>query len=126
MDIHKNARLTPRGRERMVSLVRGGQTPQAVSAAVGVCPRTVRKWIDRYNSEGLAGLRIAARGPGGSIDHPHSLSSNVLKRYAAFERSTRKERLDLCMRSLPSTRSEATTSPTRCHARWAHRSSLRA
>jgi transposase-like protein len=47
MDIHKNARLTPHGRERMVKLVLGGQTPQAVSEAVGVCPRTVRKWVAR-------------------------------------------------------------------------------
>ncbi len=35
MDIHKNARLTPLGRERMVKLVLGGQTPKAVSEAVG-------------------------------------------------------------------------------------------
>ena len=47
MDIHKNARLTPLGRERLVKMVLGGQTPQAVSAAVGVCPRTVRKWLER-------------------------------------------------------------------------------
>jgi transposase InsO family protein len=57
MDIHKNARLTPLGREHMVSLVLGGQTPKAVSKAVGVCPRTVRKWVDRYQAEGLAGLQ---------------------------------------------------------------------
>ena len=40
MDIHKNARLTPLGRERMVKMVLSGQTPKAVSEAVGVCPRT--------------------------------------------------------------------------------------
>ena len=57
MDIHKNARLTPLGREHMVSLVLGGQTPKAVSKAVGVCPRTVRKWVGRYQAEGLAGLQ---------------------------------------------------------------------
>jgi len=56
MDVHKNARLTPLGRERMVKMVLGGQPPQAVSKAVGVCPGTVRKWVDRYTSEGLAGL----------------------------------------------------------------------
>jgi transposase InsO family protein len=56
MDIHKNARLTPLGRERMVNMVLGGQTPQAVAQAVGVCPRTVRKWVNRYQAEGLAGL----------------------------------------------------------------------
>ena len=56
MNVHKNARLTPRGRERIVELVAGGQTPKAVSEAVGVCPRTVRKWARRYRAEGLAGL----------------------------------------------------------------------
>jgi hypothetical protein len=31
MDIHKNARLTPFGRERLVKMVLGGQTPQAAA-----------------------------------------------------------------------------------------------
>ena len=57
MNIHKNARLTPRGRERIVRQVASGQTPEAVAEAVGVCPRTVRKWVDRYRFEGLAGLQ---------------------------------------------------------------------
>jgi transposase InsO family protein len=56
MNVHKNARLTPHGRERIVRLVEGGQTPQAVSEAAGVCPRTVRKWVERYRREGLPGL----------------------------------------------------------------------
>jgi len=56
MNVHKNARLTPIGRERMVMMVAGGQPPQAVAGAVGVCPRTVRKWIRRHQSEGLVGL----------------------------------------------------------------------
>ena len=56
MNVHKNARLTPRGRERIVRQVASGQTPEAVAEAVGVCPRTVRKWVDRYRREGLAGL----------------------------------------------------------------------
>jgi len=63
MDIHKNARLTPLGRERMVRMVVGGQTPQAVSEAVGVCPRTVRKWVGRYEAEGLAGLQDRSSRP---------------------------------------------------------------
>jgi len=58
MDVHKNARLTPAGREIMVRrVVEGGQAPQALSAAVGVCPRTVRKWVTRFRAEGLAGQR---------------------------------------------------------------------
>jgi transposase InsO family protein len=63
MDIHKNARLTPLGRERMVNMVLGGQTPKAVSEAVGVCPRTARKWVDRFKAEGLAGLRDRSSRP---------------------------------------------------------------
>jgi transposase len=57
MDIHKNARLTPHGRERLAKMILGGQTPQAASEAGGVCPRTARKWVDRFNQEGLAGLQ---------------------------------------------------------------------
>jgi hypothetical protein len=57
MDIHKNARLTPLGREHMVDIVLGGQTPKGAGQAVGVCPRTVNKWADRYQAEGLAGLQ---------------------------------------------------------------------
>ena len=63
MDIHKNARLTPLGRERMVKMVLGGQTPKAAGEAAGVCPRTVRKWVGRYKSEGLAGLQDRSSRP---------------------------------------------------------------
>jgi transposase InsO family protein len=56
MNIHKNARLTPLGRERIVLQVLGGQRPEAAARAAGVCPRTVRKWVARHRREGLAGL----------------------------------------------------------------------
>jgi transposase InsO family protein len=56
MNVHKNARLTPHGREWIVRQVQNGQTPKAVGEAAGVCPRTVRKWFERYRREGLAGL----------------------------------------------------------------------
>jgi len=63
MNVHKNARLTPIGRERIVRLVESGQTPKAVAAAAGVCPRTVRKWVDRYRREGQAGLQDRSSRP---------------------------------------------------------------
>ena len=63
MNMHKNARLTPLGRERIVRQVESGQTPEAVSEAAGVCPRTVRKWVERYRSEGLAGLQDRSSRP---------------------------------------------------------------
>ena len=63
MDIHENARLTPRGRAHIVRLVQSGQTPEAAARAVGVCPRTARKWLDRYGREGVAGLRDCSSRP---------------------------------------------------------------
>ncbi len=56
MNIHKNARLTPIGRERLVEAVLSGQTPKAAARAAGVCPRTARKWVERFKAEGRAGL----------------------------------------------------------------------
>src|SRR5689334_10314161 len=56
MNVHKNARLTRHGRERIVRLAASGQTANAIATAVGVCPRTVRKWLKRYREEGCAGL----------------------------------------------------------------------
>jgi transposase InsO family protein len=63
MNIHKNARLTPHGRARIVRQVESGQTPQAVAEAAGVCPRTVRKWVERYQREGSAGLQDRSSRP---------------------------------------------------------------
>jgi transposase InsO family protein len=56
MNVHKNARTTPRGREWIVSQAASGKTPKALGDAVGVCPRTVRKWVNRHKTEGLVGL----------------------------------------------------------------------
>ena len=63
MNVHKNARLTPRGRARIVRQVESGQTPEAVAEAAGVCPRTVRKWVERYRREGLTGLQDRSSRP---------------------------------------------------------------
>jgi transposase InsO family protein len=63
MNIHKNARLTPLGRDHIVRAVESGQAPKVVGEAAGVCPRTVRKWVDRYRREGLAGLRDRSSRP---------------------------------------------------------------
>ena len=63
MNIHKNARLTPYGRERLVKAVEGGQTPQAAARDAGVCPRTASKWWKRYLAEGMAGLHDRSSRP---------------------------------------------------------------
>src|SRR3954468_19860313 len=63
MDIHKNARLTPHGRERLAKMILSGQTPQAASEAAGVCPRTAGKWSDRFEQEGIAVLQDRSSRP---------------------------------------------------------------
>lgn len=63
MNIHKNARLTPLGRERIVFQVLCGQTPETVARAAGVCSRTVRKWVQRFETEGIEGLKDRSSRP---------------------------------------------------------------
>lgn len=63
MNIHKNAKLTPHGRERMVRMMLSGQTPDAAARAAGVCPRTARKWLARYRAEGVDGLQDRSSRP---------------------------------------------------------------
>ncbi len=56
MNVHKNARLTPCGREILISRLERGESPQDVATAMGVSVGTVSKWWRRYRAEGLAGL----------------------------------------------------------------------
>ncbi len=63
MNIHKNARLTPLGREQLVAAMQSGQRPEAAARAAGVCPRTARKWLARFEAEGAAGLIDRSSGP---------------------------------------------------------------
>jgi transposase InsO family protein len=57
MNVHKNARLTPLGRERVVKQVlERVLTPAAAAAAAGVSLRTIYKWLSRHRKEGMAGL----------------------------------------------------------------------
>ena len=43
MNTHKNAKLTPLGRERMVKMILDGYTPAKAAAVAGVSPVTARK-----------------------------------------------------------------------------------
>jgi transposase InsO family protein len=64
MDIHKNARLTPRGRAELVRRVLElGQSRKAVAADLGVDPKTARKWVERFQAEGSAGLEDRSSRP---------------------------------------------------------------
>jgi transposase-like protein len=72
MNNHKNARLTPIGRERLVMAVLSGQTPEAAARAAGVCPRTVSKWVTRFQTEGRPGSWARRETPKG----PRRMSSS--------------------------------------------------
>jgi transposase InsO family protein len=54
--MHKNARLTPLGRERAVKRVLEGEKPSLVARSVGVSRKTMFKWRGRWEREGQAGL----------------------------------------------------------------------
>ena len=47
MKMHKNAKLTPLGRERMVKMMLDGHTCAKAAAVAGVSPGTARKWLVR-------------------------------------------------------------------------------
>ena len=64
MDVHKNACLTPRGRAELVRRVlEVGQSPSAAAADFGVSAKTVRKWVERFQAEGPAGLEDRSSRP---------------------------------------------------------------
>jgi transposase InsO family protein len=64
MDIHKNARLTPKGREAMVRAVVDSRLSKAdVARRFHTTPKTVAKWVGRFEADGVAGLRDRSSRP---------------------------------------------------------------
>ncbi len=63
MNMHKNARLTPLGRERLVRLIEGGLSSARAGAICGASAKTASKWYRRYKSEGRAGLQHRSSRP---------------------------------------------------------------
>ena len=64
MNSHKNARLTALGRVELVRrVVELGQPASQVAASLGVCVKTVRKWVARLEAEGEDGLRDRSSRP---------------------------------------------------------------
>jgi len=64
MNLHRNARLTPRGRRLLVERVLLGQVSlKAAAQAAGISTRTASKWVARYRQEGLPGLEDRSSAP---------------------------------------------------------------
>ena len=71
MNSHKNAPLTPKGREAMVrSVVEGGLSQAEAAHQFNTTPKTVAKWVNRFRAEGVDGLRDRS-------SRPHSLPSQT-------------------------------------------------
>ena len=64
MNMHKNASLTPKGREAMVrSVVDGGLSYSAAACQFHTTAKTVGKWVKRFRAEGFCGLRDRSSRP---------------------------------------------------------------
>jgi transposase InsO family protein len=64
MDTHKNARLTPKGREEMVcAVVDKGLSKAQAARRYNTTPKSVAKWVDRFRKEGVDGLRDRSSRP---------------------------------------------------------------
>jgi len=79
MNTHKNARLTPKGREQMVrAVVDDGMTKAAVACKFNTTPKTVAKWVERYRTDGVEGLRDRSSKPLSSpAQIPHATADAV-------------------------------------------------
>src|SRR5690625_4112987 len=64
MNLHKHARLTPRGRALLVErVINHGLRVEEAAHAAGVSVRTAYKWLRRFREEGLAGLQDRSSRP---------------------------------------------------------------
>ena len=93
MDIHKNARTTPHSRAAIVERISQlGHSIKGVARAVGICPKTVRKWLARARvGEGLADRpsrpqHMPTATPGALVEHVERLRR---QRWTSAEIATR-------------------------------------
>jgi transposase InsO family protein len=86
MDTHKNAPLTPKGREAMVrSVIEGGLSKAAAARQFNTTAKTVAKWVERFGAEGAEGLRDRS-------SRPHSLPSQTPPATCAVVEALRRRR----------------------------------
>ena len=86
MDTHKNAPLTAKGREMMVRAAMGeGLSKAAAARRFNTTPKTVAKWIKRFEAEGVEGLRDRS-------SRPHSSPSRASPAICAAVEALRRQR----------------------------------
>jgi transposase InsO family protein len=86
MNSHKNALLTPKGREPMVrAVVDAGLSVATVARLYRTTPKTVSKWVARFRAEGIDGLRDRS-------SKPHSSPSQTPPATCAAIEASRRQR----------------------------------
>lgn len=84
MNLHKHARLTPRGRALLVERVlEHGLRVEEAAHAVGVSVRTAYKWLRRFREEGAAGLLDRSSRPHRC---PHATAEAIAQQVMAHRR----------------------------------------
>ena len=86
MNIHKNARLTPKGREILISRLERGEHPLDVATAMGISTSTVDKWWRRYRAEGFGGLVDRSSRP---LASPHRTPDELEAKVIALRKQRR-------------------------------------
>ena len=87
MDLHQNARLTFRSRESLAKkIVIERLTLNAAAAAFNVSRKTAAKWLGRYRTLGLPGLRDRSSRP---LRSPRRTSSELIAQVIALRRQLR-------------------------------------
>ena len=84
MNTHKNARLTPKGREAMVrAVVDRGLSKAEAARQFNTSAKTVAKWVARFREQGVAGLNDRSSRP---LSSPARTSLETLAKVAVMRR----------------------------------------
>lgn len=87
MDLHQNARLTFRSRETLANQIMIEKvTLKAAAAAFKVSRKTAAKWVHRYRTLGLPGLRDRSSRP---LHSPRRTSSELIAQVIGLRRQLR-------------------------------------
>ena len=87
MDLHQNARLTPKSRELLALFVlQQGRSLNTAAATFRVSRRTAAKWVTRYRLGGKAALQDRSSRP---LRSPRRLSQAVQEQVLAWRRQQR-------------------------------------